>query len=46
MQLISLLPEAYVKAIDETGIVPVDQPEIDIEQIEKGKPYFQSKSYC
>lgn len=32
-----ILPEAYVKAIEETGIEPVDQPEIDIEQIEKGK---------
>lgn len=32
-----LLPEAYAKAIDETGIIPVDRPEIDVEQIEKGK---------
>ncbi|WP_217586880.1 trigger factor [Lentibacillus saliphilus] len=32
-----LLPEAYSKAVDEAGIEPVDQPEIDIEQIEKGK---------
>jgi len=31
-----LLPEAYTKAIDETGIEPVDQPNIDIEKIEKG----------
>ncbi|MGV3487955.1 MAG: trigger factor [Tuberibacillus sp.] len=31
-----LLPEAYSKAIDETGIFPVDQPNIDIEKIEKG----------
>ncbi|WP_017726693.1 trigger factor [Halalkalibacterium ligniniphilum] len=31
-----LLPEAYSKAIDETGIEPVDRPEIDIEQMEKG----------
>ncbi|KKK38272.1 trigger factor [Mesobacillus campisalis] len=32
-----LLPEAYANAIDETGIFPVDRPEIDVEQIEKGK---------
>ncbi|KML38445.1 trigger factor [Cytobacillus firmus] len=32
-----LLPEAYANAIDETGIEPVDRPEIDVEQIEKGK---------
>ncbi|WP_370223371.1 trigger factor [Cytobacillus sp.] len=32
-----LLPEAYANAIDETGVEPVDRPEIDVEQIEKGK---------
>jgi trigger factor len=32
-----LLPEAYGNAIDETGIEPIDRPEIDIEQMEKGK---------
>ncbi|MEH7122318.1 trigger factor [Bacillus sp. JJ1773] len=32
-----LLPEAYAGAIEETGIEPVDRPEIDVEQIEKGK---------
>jgi trigger factor len=32
-----ILPEAYSKAIDETGIFPVAQPEINIEQMEKGK---------
>ncbi len=32
-----LLPDAYGNAIDETGIEPVDRPEIDIEQMEKGK---------
>ncbi|MBY0146665.1 trigger factor [Neobacillus niacini] len=32
-----LLPEAYGSAIDETGIEPIDRPEIDIEQMEKGK---------
>ncbi|NUK30749.1 trigger factor [Parageobacillus sp. VR-IP] len=32
-----LLPEAYAKAVEEAGIEPVDIPEIDIEQMEKGK---------
>jgi trigger factor len=32
-----LLPEAYGNAIEETGIEPVDRPEIDIDQLEKGK---------
>ncbi|MCS1351476.1 trigger factor [Mechercharimyces sp. CAU 1602] len=33
-----LLPEAYGSAVEEAGIEPVDQPEIDLEQIEKGAP--------
>ncbi|MFC7393725.1 trigger factor [Scopulibacillus cellulosilyticus] len=33
-----MLPEAYSKAIDETGIEPVDRPEVDVEKIEKGSP--------
>ncbi|GAA0355506.1 trigger factor [Bacillus horti] len=32
-----LLPEAYSSAIDETGIEPVDRPEVDVEQIERGQ---------
>ncbi|EDL64655.1 trigger factor [Bacillus sp. SG-1] len=32
-----ILPEAYAKAVEETGIQPVDRPDIDIEQMEKGK---------
>ncbi|WP_419956007.1 trigger factor [Neobacillus niacini] len=32
-----LLPEAYGNAIDEAGIEPIDRPDIDIEQMEKGK---------
>ncbi|MGM0904775.1 trigger factor [Mesobacillus maritimus] len=32
-----LLPEAYSNAIDEAGIEPVDRPEIDVEQVEKGQ---------
>lgn len=33
-----ILPEAYSEAVEETGIEPVDRPEVDIEQIERGKP--------
>jgi trigger factor len=35
-----LLPDAYEGAIEETGIEPVDRPNIDIEQIEKGKNFI------
>lgn len=33
-----LLPEAYSVAVDEANIEPVARPEIDIVQIERGKP--------
>ncbi|HBI03530.1 MAG TPA: trigger factor [Paenibacillaceae bacterium] len=33
-----ILPEAYSQAVDETGIYPVDRPEVDIQQMEKGQP--------
>ena len=33
-----ILPEAYSEAVEETGIEPVDRPEVDIEQMEQGKP--------
>ncbi|MBM7554593.1 trigger factor [Thalassobacillus pellis] len=32
-----VLPEAYMNAVQETGIEPVDRPEVDVQQIEKGK---------
>ncbi|UTR11290.1 trigger factor [Evansella sp. LMS18] len=32
-----ILPQAYAEAIDEAGIEPVDRPDIDIEQMEKGE---------
>ncbi len=32
-----LLPKAYTQAVEEAGINPVDQPEVDIEEMEKGK---------
>ena len=34
----NLLPEAYDKAIEDLELEPVDTPEVDIEQLEKGKP--------
>ncbi|PAD19097.1 trigger factor [Shouchella clausii] len=33
-----LLPEAYANAVEETGIYPVDRPEIDVESIGKNEP--------
>lgn len=33
-----LLPQAYGEAVEEAGIDPVDQPEIDIDDMAKGKP--------
>lgn len=32
-----LLPTAYGQAVQETGIEPVDRPEVDVEQMEQGK---------
>jgi trigger factor len=32
-----ILPEAYANAVEEAGIEPIDRPEIDIEQMERGK---------
>lgn len=32
-----LLPEAYMEAVEETGIFPVDRPEVDVQQIAKGQ---------
>ncbi|MDK4137421.1 trigger factor [Staphylococcus pseudintermedius] len=34
-----LLPKAYSEAVQETGINPVDQPEIEVTQIEKGQSF-------
>lgn len=33
-----LLPDAYEEAITELDLEPVDTPDIDIEEIEKGQP--------
>ncbi|WLR46099.1 trigger factor [Halobacillus litoralis] len=32
-----VLPQAYTEAVEETGIEPVDRPEVDVKQIEKGQ---------
>ncbi|WP_163970152.1 trigger factor [Oceanobacillus halotolerans] len=32
-----VLPDAYMKAVEETGIEPIAQPEVDIETIEQGQ---------
>ncbi|CAG7630805.1 Trigger factor [Paenibacillus solanacearum] len=32
-----IVPDAYVAAVRETGIVPVDRPEVDVEQFGKGQ---------
>ncbi|MEC0245004.1 trigger factor [Paenibacillus chitinolyticus] len=32
-----ILPEAYMQAVQETGIEPVDRPEVDVEQFGKGQ---------
>lgn len=33
-----ILPDAYDDAVEQLGLEPVDQPEVDIEEIENGKP--------
>ncbi|AKP66455.1 trigger factor [Companilactobacillus ginsenosidimutans] len=35
----SVLPAAYQNAIDDTKVEPVDQPQINVESMEKGKPW-------
>ncbi|KRW92020.1 trigger factor [Alicyclobacillus tengchongensis] len=35
-----LLPQAYQEAVVETGIEPVDQPAVDVVQVETGKPFI------
>lgn len=34
----SVVPEAYYKAVAETGIEPIEQPKVDVVQAEEGKP--------
>ena len=36
----SLIPKAYSEAYDECELEIVSQPEINVEQIEKGKPFI------
>ena len=37
-----LLPEAYEAAVKEAGIEPVDQPRVDVESMDKDKPWVLS----
>src|SRR5699024_10961582 len=32
-----VLPEAYSQVVEQTWIFPVDQPQVDVEEFEKGK---------
>jgi len=34
-----ILPEVYTAAVNETGILPVDRPEIDVQQFAKGETF-------
>ena len=34
-----LIPEAYTAAIEENGLEPIDQPEIDVIELAAGKPF-------
>jgi len=39
-----LLPGAYSEAVEQTGIIPVDRPEVDVEQFGKGQAFiFKAK---
>jgi len=39
-----ILPEAYMEAVKETGIDPIDRPDIDFEEFSKGNPFvFKAK---
>ncbi|MCL6477774.1 MAG: trigger factor [Peptococcaceae bacterium] len=39
-----ILPEAYMSAVKDTGIDPVSQPELELVQVEEGKPVvFKAK---
>ena len=35
----AVLPAAYQNAVDETKVEPVDQPQINVESMEKGQPW-------
>lgn len=39
-----VVPDAYVKAVEDTGVEPVSQPELELVQVEEGKPFiFKAK---
>jgi trigger factor len=39
-----LLPQAYTEAVEQTGIEPIDRPDVDVEQFAKGQVFkFKAK---
>jgi len=39
-----IIPDAYISAVEDTGIEPVSQPELEVIQLEEGKPVvFKAK---
>jgi trigger factor len=35
----ALLPELYTRAVDHAGVQPVDDPEVDMQPVERGQPF-------
>jgi trigger factor len=35
----ALLPELYTRALDQAGVQPVDDPQLDIQPVERGQPF-------
>nr|MDQ6946379.1 trigger factor family protein [Actinomycetota bacterium] len=35
----ALLPELYSRALDHAGVQPVDDPEVDLQPVERGQPF-------
>jgi trigger factor len=35
----ALLPELYTRALDQAGVQPVDEPQVDLETVERGQPF-------
>ncbi len=35
----ALLPELYTRALDQAGVEPVDEPQVDLETVERGQPF-------
>jgi trigger factor len=35
----ALLPELYARALDQAGVQPVDEPQLDLQPVERGQPF-------